>query len=134
MSSSLAIKNASNGCQDIYFDDSGQLAFVTGKEYTAQRIRTRLQLFLGEWVFDTSQGVPWFEQVFVKPADIITIESIIKNTILETPNVISLLSYTDNLNHATREYSVNFSVDTTDGIVTDDVNLFALFKGRLNYA
>lgn len=134
MSLSLALKIAANGSQDIYFDDNGQIAFVTGKQYTAQRIKTRLQLFLGEWAYDTSQGVPWFEQVFVKPADIITIESIIKNTILETPNVIALLSYTDSLNRSIREYTVNFSVDTTDGTINDTLNLAAVLTGRKLHA
>lgn len=130
MSTSMALKTGSNGSQDIYFDDNGQVAFVTGRAYTAQRIKTRLQLFLGEWAYDTSQGVPWFEVVFAKPADIVTIESVIKNTILETPNVISLLSYSDRLDRNTREYFVTFSVDTTDGTITDTLDLSLILRGK----
>lgn len=128
MSLSLALTIAENGSQDIYFED-GQIAFVSGKAYTAQRIKTRLQLFLGEWAYDTSQGVPWLEVVFAKPADIVTIEAVIKNTILESPNVISLLSYVDNINHSTREYTVDFTANSTDGEISDTIELTALLQG-----
>lgn len=130
MSLSMGLKTAPNGSQDIYFDN-GQLAFVSGRQYTAQRIKTRLQLFLGEWAFDTSQGVPWFETVFAKPADIVTIESVIKNTILDTPNVLSLLSYSDTLDRRERAYTVQFSVDTTDGTIEDTLNLTHILQGKI---
>jgi hypothetical protein len=132
MSLSMALKTASNGSQDIYLDENGQIAFVTGQQYTAQRIKTRLQLFLGEWAYDTSQGVPWLEVVFAKPADIVTIEAVIKNTILETPNVISLLSYSDQLVRKIREYIVQFSANTTEGTIEDTLDLTNILRGKLH--
>lgn len=131
MSTTFALTNISNEPQDIYFVN-GQLAFVTGKQYTAQRIKTRLQLFLGEWAFDTSQGVPWFEEVFIEPANIITVEAIIKNTILNTPNVTGLTSYTDSLNRITRNYSVQFVATSVDGDISDTVDISALLSGAKN--
>lgn len=128
MSTNFAITNIANTPQDIYFLD-GQIAFVTGINYTAQRIRTRLQLFLGEWPFDTSQGVPWFESVFVSNPNIVTVQSVIKNTILETPHVISLTSYSDNLDRSSREYTVQFSAITDDGLLEDQINLDTLLLG-----
>lgn len=128
MPTTMALTNDPGVPQDIYFVD-GQIAFVTGKQYTAQRIRTRLQLFLGEWPFDTSQGVPWLEQIFVKPVVLVTVEALIKNTILGTPTVTELVSYSDHLDRVNRIYSVNFSVNSDNGTINDTVNMNTLILG-----
>lgn len=131
MSTTFALTNVANTPQDIYFVE-GQIAFVTGIQYTAQRIKTRLQLFLGEWVFDTSQGVPWFEAVFISNPDIVTIQAIIKNTILQTPTVLALTSYSDNFSHVNRSYSVQFTATTTNGDLSESLDLDLLLMGAKN--
>ena len=115
MSTTLALTNDSNS-QDIYFVE-GQLAFVTGKDYVAQRVRTRLQLFLGEWFLDTSQGVPWFQEILVKPANIVTTQALIKNTILNTPDVTGIESYSDSFDGTSRTYTVTAVINSVYGQV-----------------
>lgn len=109
------------GQPDIYFVD-GQIAFVTEKEYVAQRIQTRLLLFLGEWFLDTSQGVDWFGSILTKPVNMVTIEGILKATIINTPDVTELLTFTSDFQKGVREYNVNFSVDTVYGQVNGGVS------------
>lgn len=128
MAVSFGLTATPNSVQDIYFVN-GQLAIVDAQAYTAQRIRTRLQLFLGEWPFDTSQGVPWLEKVFIKPANLVTIQAIIKSTIINTPTVTALTSYSDNFSRLTRNYSVQFIATSDNGTIDDTVDLSTLMRG-----
>lgn len=117
MSSSLGLKiNPVNGQQDIYFVD-GQLAFVTDADYVAQRIQTRLLTQLGEWFLDTSIGVDWYGSIFVKPVNLVLVEAILKQTIINTPDVNALLSFESDFEVDTRQYNVVFTVDTVYGPV-----------------
>ena len=43
---------------------TGNLQLVTGIDALTQRVTTRLQTFLGEVEFDSSVGVPYFQQIF----------------------------------------------------------------------
>ncbi len=122
MATNFALKQTPSASQDIFFD-AGQIAFVVDKDYTAQRIKTRLQVFYGEWKYDTSQGVPWIEEVLIKPANLVTIQAIIKNTIINTPTVTSITSYQDNFNRSTRGYSVTFTVTSENGNITDSATI-----------
>lgn len=122
MATTFALKQTPSASQDIFFD-AGQIAFVVDKDYTAQRIKTRLQVFYGEWKYDTSQGVPWLEEVLIKPANLVTIQAIIKNTIINTPTVTSITVYQDNFNRSTRGYSVTFTVTSENGNITDSATI-----------
>ena len=66
--------------------------FVTGAEATAQAVRARLRLFLGEWFLDVSQGTPWFQSILGKaPQDVAEIE--LKNRILSAPGVAQIRKF-----------------------------------------
>ena len=44
-------------------ESAGRPVHVSGRQATVQRVRVHLLRFLGEWFWDTSLGVPWFEFV-----------------------------------------------------------------------
>lgn len=50
---------------DILLDETGDLPnfpqFANGTPITAQRIKMRLQTFLGEWILDAGVGMPYHE-------------------------------------------------------------------------
>lgn len=58
MSSRNEFKLAANG--DLYRDETGSLVRV---EDVSQRLKTRLQFFLGEWFLDTSAGTPYLQTI-----------------------------------------------------------------------
>ena len=45
-------------------------ALVTGRESIRQRIQQRLRFFLGVWALDTRLGVPWYRDIFIRPASV----------------------------------------------------------------
>lgn len=117
---SLAL-NASN---DIELDEkTGAIRMVSDGDEVCQNVRCRLLFYLGEWFLDTTVGVPYFQEIFTKPAEISLVESRLKNEILSTPGIASLDSFSTNFNAITRELRVSFSATTTYGSVSSTLFL-----------
>lgn len=87
----------------------GDLSFVADSDQIAQHLRTRLHLFYNEWIFDPGSGVKFFEEVFVKSPDLSIVDGLIKATILDTPGVVELTSYTSTLDDVTRTLTITGS-------------------------
>jgi len=106
-----------NENNDVFFA-RGRSAMVIDADEVTQHIATRLKFYLEEWFLDLTAGTPWFQMVFVKPADIVEIEAMLKQRILETDGVNELLSF--DLNYTAtgdglinpRTLSVTFSCNT----------------------
>lgn len=108
--------------QDIKLNTAGdvdlsfhKLTLVSGSDQVAQRLSIALKLFLGEWNFDTTKGVPYYEDVFVKGQDPGVLENIFKTAILGVEDVNKLLSF--DLSLEERVLTLVFTVDTTYGII-----------------
>ncbi len=89
--------------------------FISGAEEVAQTVRTRLNLFLGEYFRDITDGTPWFEQVLGKGSSLATKEAVIKNRIVRTENVTRLTSFDTDFDIATRVYIVTTGILTPFG-------------------
>lgn len=94
---------------------NGDLLLCTGVDRARQFLAQRLAAFRGEWVFDLDEGVPYFENVFVKAPDPVILEGLFKDRILSTPGIIGLDEFDLVLNTATRELSLEFLAQSTDG-------------------
>lgn len=88
--------------------------YINSPATVAQAVRTRLLLFLGEWFLDTTDGLPWNTQVLGKYNQR-AYDTVIKQRILETQGVKSILSYVSNLNPVKRLLTVNATIDTIYG-------------------
>ncbi len=102
--------------------ESGDFAFGGGladylldsPEAVAQRVRTRLDLWLGQWFADQSAGTPWESQILGKYTAG-TRDLVLRSQILDTPGVRSLISYNARLDRPTRRWVVAARVDTIYG-------------------
>lgn len=102
-------------------DTSGfELHIAEGLDATAQRIKVRLKLFLGEWFLDLLAGIPYYQDILVKNPDETAINAIIKEAILSVPTVIELVTYTASLDNARRTFTVTFHCRTEDGTIESD--------------
>jgi len=64
----------------------GKVTFVSDPvQAGAIKLRTRLNMYLGEWFADTRVGVPWFQRILVKNPDVRLVETIIRSIIVSTP-------------------------------------------------
>jgi hypothetical protein len=107
---------------------NGDLALTSdvnpnGTNPILQDMLTRLRMFLGEWFMDSTQGIPWFQQILVKGYDQSKVDAIFVNSLLNTPGVLQLNSYSFSVNSSLRVLTVNFSAETTSGTVDYSGNI-----------
>jgi hypothetical protein len=107
---------------DGELDLSNGLSLVSDLNQLEQNLRSRLRTFYGEWVFDTSRGVKYYEEILIKSPDPDTVDGILKSTILETIGVVEITNYTSEFNDTTRELSVSVELNTIYGsLVLEEV-------------
>ena len=80
----------------------------------AQRVRTRLDLWRGQWFADTSAGTPWETEILGKYTTG-TRDLVLRSVILETAGVRSLLAYSSRVDRESRRLVVDARVDTIYG-------------------
>ncbi len=94
---------------------NGDMSLTKGQNAIEQAIDLRINLFLGEYFPDTTEGTPWYEQIFIKPVSTAIVNTIIRNRILGVPGVITVNTVTADLNRSTREFVLNYDVTTDVG-------------------
>lgn len=112
------------GANSHDFETTGfELHIAEGTQATAQRIKIRLKLFLGEWFLDLLAGIPYYQDILIRNPDINKVNALIREAILTTPTVLSIDSYEYALNTTTRTFSVNFRCTTSNGTIESDIEL-----------
>ncbi len=106
-------------------DSDGDMTFGRGPsdfwtdeaEGVGQAIMTRLQLRLGEWFLDTTEGTDWAGKVLGRhTATLRDIE--LRSRIAGTTGVDTIRTYSSDLDPDTRKFTVRVSVDTIYGQTT----------------
>ena len=107
---------------DIALNDAGDIDLsrldmflVTGVDAIVQRLRIALQTFRGEWYLNTTVGLPYFKDIFVKRPNTGAISAAFKTVILGTPGVVSLDVFTLSFDAALRKLTLDFTVTVTTG-------------------
>jgi len=88
---------------------------TTNGDHLAQKIRSKLQLIQGESQLDTTAGIEYFTDIFVKPVNLPGVASIFKSEIINTVGVNELLKFDYDLDTTQRELTIGFSVNTIYG-------------------
>ena len=91
----------------------GRANYADRGESTAQRVRTRLLSFLGDWFLNLDQGLPWIDD-FERPGNLVDIERAARLTILQTTGVAQL-DELDLVLSADRVLTMTAEITTTDG-------------------
>jgi len=100
-----------------------ELHITEGVEATAQRIKVKLKLFLGEWFLDLLAGIPYYEDILIKNPDINKVNALIREAILTVPTVLSIETYEYELDSRARTFSVSFRCLTSSGEVESSIVL-----------
>lgn len=88
---------------------SGDNQFLLGKKETANGVRHRLLMFLGEYFLDISDGTPWFQSILGKvPQGVAEIN--LKQRILTAPGVVAISEFNFETDRNERSISVDCSV------------------------
>jgi hypothetical protein len=89
---------------------------ISGADAIVQRVAFRWRFFLGEWFLDQRLGVPWYQRILKKGADLRDVRQLLINVALQVPGVKSVNNFTIALNRSTRRLSItNFVIVLSDG-------------------
>lgn len=84
----------------------GDLIPVDGVQAAGQEIKTRLQLFKGEYFLDLREGVPYFQEILKKGVDPARVREIIRQVIESVPGIVDAPEITIDFDRAARTATV----------------------------
>lgn len=105
---------ALNENNDIYIEGTEFKRTYDGA-YVAQKVKVMLQTVEGESTTDPTFGIPYFDDIFIKPTNTAYIASVFKTKILGVEGVNNLLGFNYDYDNTTRTFSIDFSIDTDYG-------------------
>lgn len=107
---------------DYTFGRGGANFLVDSPACVAQSVQTRLLLWEGEWFLDVTEGTPYETEILGTGTQGIY-DQAIRQRILDTPGVVSIVSYASDLNRTTRVLTVTARVATQFGQAAVEVTL-----------
>jgi hypothetical protein len=100
---------------DLRFVDN-DLRFINGIYYVKQKIKIRLQWFLGEWYLNTDLGLPYLTEILTKNPNRLAVVNYIKRQIANTEGVKSVDSFNvDFVTGNSRALKIDSAVTTSYG-------------------
>lgn len=106
-----------------YVYESGGLVWLEGVEALAQILRNRIALFLGEWFAAPEAGVDWFTLLEQKRFPEKRIQKAVRDAIKADSRVTRIIYVTAEFTRSTRTVAVEFSCETTEGLVSSGVSI-----------
>lgn len=101
---------------DLMTDASSNIAVADDPYSLAQDAASAIKLFLGELWFDTTQGVPYFEQLFGRPPNITLIKAKLATAAETVPGVVSAVVFVTSI--VGRNVSGQVQVTDSSGTTT----------------
>lgn len=74
---------------DLVKDAAGNIAVASSPYAVTQDVASAIRLFTGELTFDTSKGVPYWEEILGRPVPLAHIRSRIASAAQTVPEVVS---------------------------------------------
>ena len=102
---------------DLAFDRAGAVAWIDGVARVRQQVEITLRTWLGEWVLDTTFGMPYLERFLVKSPSRSTVEAVIRAHVQDVPDVHRVTRIDIRIDAAARSMSVDLDVDSAVGPV-----------------
>jgi hypothetical protein len=102
---------------DLYLDDAGNIAIVTGLEAVLQNCAHAVKAQLGEMVLQTDQGMPDFQVIWNGNPNVSQFEASLREIILAQPNVISISELTTVINNNILSYTITIVTDFGEGAI-----------------
>lgn len=100
---------------DLVIENFSYAFLKNDMEDLNQRLKVKLLTNRGEWFFDRTYGIPYFDEVFVKGVKKDQLDDIFKIAISQERNVDSIVSYSSVLNLSQRTFSIEAKVKKKGG-------------------
>ncbi|MBV8875247.1 hypothetical protein POH93_26195 [Phytobacter diazotrophicus] len=102
---------------DYTFGRGDDTWLINSPEAVAQAIKTRFELWYGQWFLDTTEGTPWIQSVLGKQRPELY-NLAIRQRILETKGVKSITEFNTAVNTSSRRVTFTATVETFYGMTT----------------
>lgn len=102
---------------DYTFGQGDDTFLIDSPECVAQAVKTRFELWRGQWFLDLTEGTPYVQSVLGKQRSDVYILAI-RERIQDTPGVMSILSFDTNYDGTSRRVTFTSSIDTIYGQTT----------------
>lgn len=109
---------------DYVFGNSLLDFYIDTPDAVAQSVKTRLQLWLGEWFLNTDEGTPYMQGVIGK-YNKETADTTIQDRILSTEGVTNFEDYESVIDPDTRLFSVSLTLNTIYGPTQLEISNYA---------
>jgi hypothetical protein len=100
---------------DLEVSDIGELTLLTGKALVAQRLKCRFASIQGEWFYDSSWGIDYTNQIFVRAPNFATVRLLLLDQVTECPGVRQVTKFELDYDKVTSELSLDLEVLTDEG-------------------
>lgn len=97
---------------DLSLTDTRDIATINDGDQVISHVSARLKMVLGEDYFDTTKGVPWFDGMYSLATSYEQKSAILRQTILFTPEVSRLISFTYGIEPSLRQAIVTYHAET----------------------
>lgn len=105
---------------DLLFMEN-DMRFVHGINYVGQKVKIRLQWFLGEWFLNEDIGLPYFQEILIKNPNRLSIVNMIKRVIMDTEGIESIESFSaDFIEGERRKFKIETVMKTNYGRLSLD--------------
>lgn len=101
---------------DLCIDASGNIAMATEPYSLAQDAASAIKLFLGEYWYDTTIGIPYWSQILGRNAPVQLMKTQFTAAALSVPNVASAQCYLTTLDN--RQVSGQVQITDSNGNVS----------------
>lgn len=101
---------------DLLVTDLGIMRLTNNQvEEVGQRLRTKLQHFLGEWFLDETLGLAYYRDVLIRNPDMSVVRSLFQDGITSDDGIEQLVRLDLEVNRETRVLSVTFEAVLNSG-------------------
>ena len=107
----IGLNEQTHDLEIVNFD----MVLIDNSLQIAQNLLIRLRFILAEWYLDITQGVPYYEDFFIKAPNEIRIESVLKEEIMNTRGIAEILDFESDFDATNRVYAVKFRARTFSG-------------------
>lgn len=102
---------------DYTFGQGDDTFLINNPECVAQAVKTRFELWRGQWFLDATEGTPYVQSVLGKQRSDVYILAI-RERIQSTPGVNNILSFDTNNDGTNRRVTFTAFIDTIYGQTT----------------
>ncbi len=90
-------------------------------EYVSQKIENVLSTFKNEWFLDRDIGIPYYDRVLIKNADLNDINNIFLIAITGIAEVQEVIEFSTDYDGSERKYTVSFKVLAVDPAAGEEI-------------